>query len=141
MKYEMPALTDEQREQLTEYLLALIHGKLLTNTDITLDIQLLNTLCNKIALAALTAEVGMGVRVIQKNERLKGFDFDGYENLTAGHHHFYTAPPVPVSPEPDYQIEYRISQVTAWVSVTKETYDNATRNVKKRIVHVLEEHQ
>lgn len=43
--------------------------------------------------------------------------------------------------EPDYQIEYRISQVTAWVSVTKETYDNATSNVKKRIVHVVEQHQ
>lgn len=41
----------------------------------------------------------------------------------------------------DYQIEYRISQVKAWVSVTKETYDKAGRNVKKRIVRVVEQNQ
>ncbi|OWS76319.1 hypothetical protein CBW22_07610 [Pantoea sp. VS1] len=50
----------------------------------------------QIALAVLTAEKRLTVSVVQKNERLKGFNFDGYDSLPAGEHEFYTAPPAPV---------------------------------------------
>lgn len=94
-KYEMPAVTEEQRQELIELCEAVLAGHVQYGGDSNEeDIY-------KIALAALTAEKRLTVSVVQKNERLKGFNFEGYDSLPAGEHEFYTAPPAPVFRLPD----------------------------------------
>ncbi|WP_288444846.1 DUF551 domain-containing protein [uncultured Pantoea sp.] len=98
-----PAMTEEQRAELVQFNRAIIaqhESYAVSEAGWPDDVRLLVSSA-RIALAALTAEKRLTVCVVQKNERLKGFNFEGYDSLPAGEHEFYTAPPAPALRVPD----------------------------------------
>jgi len=104
-----PAMTEERRQELVKHCkhnILQANGILPTlegidpNSEVARKVRKELEL-QEIALAALTAEKRLTVSVVQKNERLKGFNFEGYDSLPAGEHEFYNAPPAPVLRVPD----------------------------------------
>lgn len=98
-----PAMTEAQRTELVQFNRAIIaqhEAYAVSEAGWPDDVRLLVSSA-RIALAALTAEKRLTVSVVQKNERLKGFNFEGYDSLPAGEHEFYTAPSAPVLRVPD----------------------------------------
>lgn len=106
----LPAMTEEQRQELIE----VARKEIKVWDDGGHYKELL-----QIALAALTAEKRLTVSVVQKNERLKGFNFDGYDSLPAGEHEFYSAPPAPVLKP----IEAPGTKCIGWVRDTIREHD------------------
>lgn len=106
MKYEMPALSDEERKEIIEYITA-SHENICVIKSLS-DMLRLRKLRNKIALAALTAEVrGSLIQSVNPQSgnvaifyRERGINSISPEEIAEWEmseiDQLYTAPPVPV---------------------------------------------
>lgn len=129
----LPAMTDSQRQDLiADCNLDILKLTLLIEAR---EKQGINDIESKsalerqqISLAALTAEKRLTVSVVQKNERLKGFNFEGYESLPAGEHEFYTAPPAPVLKP----IEPPTTNAIGWVRDTIRQHDEKWKDAIRK---------